>query len=747
MFSLLAPQFLIAGVALLIPLVLHLIQSSRTVRLPFSTIRFLKLAAKRSSRRIKLEHFLLWLLRTLLLAALVLAFAMPMIRTREFRNFLGRAARDIAIVVDASYSMGYKTGGKNVWTEATELAAEIIAGLSEQDRFCLYLARNQVTPVYEQLTGGKERETAGTRLKGIKLGYESSQLAPAVMAAVKTLEQEQRRTEREIHIISDTHALPWERFQKENQGAPAPGAPKTAAAPEPGDRSPPPPAPAGTSANLWDPSLINDRTTCFVTLLGSPAPENATPVDIALEPQLITPDTAPRLTVRLARTGPPQDTTATVFVDDKEVTRRSTLVGDRGELKLMLPPMGNGTHVVRVETPEDSLTADNAFHFLVRARQKLPVLCVGSKEDTFFLRAALAAAVGGVSPIDVKYIQPDRLAEEQLQNFVCIFLCNVLPLPGQDIVSVERYIRTGGLAVIFPGDGAKAADYGVWSCLPGTPNAIAEIPTLERKRLLTWDKPQHPMLVALKEGGAVPALAVKRCLHCSGFNEKAATLISTGAGDPFLVTCPFGRGETFLFTVSANRSWSDFPLSPFFLPILHQLVQYAAGAGAFLPYLWTADALPLQEYLPEATRESVLKDPEGNTVSVRSAMVDGQTVLHAEGLTVPGIYTLSSPQDPTLRPALALNMPRAESNLTPIRPEAIAPLLGLKNLVVTTSRDELLRKLDEFRIGKTLGEQLLWLALLLALAESFYANWLLRRRARLADQLNIEASGKIVRPE
>jgi Aerotolerance regulator N-terminal len=81
MISFLNPLFLVFGAAVLIPLILHMIQSSRTVRLPFSTIRFLKLAEKRSSRRIKMENFLLWLLRTLLIALLVLAFAMPMIRT------------------------------------------------------------------------------------------------------------------------------------------------------------------------------------------------------------------------------------------------------------------------------------------------------------------------------------------------------------------------------------------------------------------------------------------------------------------------------------------------------------------------------------------------------------------------------------------------------------------------------------------------------------------------------------------
>jgi hypothetical protein len=142
---------------------------------------------------------------------------------------------------------------------------------------------------------------------------------------------------------------------------------------------------------------------------------------------------------------------------------------------------------------------DNAFHFLIRTREKLPVLCVGSQEDTFFLNAALTSTVAGGSPIEVRFIRPERLGDEQLSAFVCVFLCNAMPLPGQGIERLEQYVRGGGLAVIFPGDGAKAGEYGVLRCLPGPPATISDLPQADRKRLLTWDKPQHPVVAALKE--------------------------------------------------------------------------------------------------------------------------------------------------------------------------------------------------------------------------------------------------------
>ena len=53
--SFLYPAFLLAGLAAAIPLILHLIQRLRIVRLPFSTIRFLELAKSKAARRTKID--------------------------------------------------------------------------------------------------------------------------------------------------------------------------------------------------------------------------------------------------------------------------------------------------------------------------------------------------------------------------------------------------------------------------------------------------------------------------------------------------------------------------------------------------------------------------------------------------------------------------------------------------------------------------------------------------------------------
>ena len=59
------------------------------------------------------------------------------------------------------------------------------------------------------------------------------------------------------------------------------------------------------------------------------------------------------------------------------------------------------------------------------------------------------------------------------------------------------------------------------------------------------------------------------------------------------------------------------------------------------------------------------------------------------------------------------------------------------------NKEELLKQLKDYRVGQTMGEQFLWLLLILSIAEVFYANRLARATPKLSEQLGIEASGKV----
>ena len=666
---------------------------------------------------------LLWLLRTAIMVLLGMAFAMPMLRSRGL-GFLGDAPRDVAIVIDASYSMGYNTGRETVWDKARETATAIIEGLGENDRFCIFVAREQPEILVAEPIGDKEEGI--NRLTGLSLGNASSQLAPATMAALEALGEAGGRREREIHIITDNQALPWQSFGGSGPGDPAAGGAAV---------------PAGAA---WDADLVDKRTSVFVSVLGVPNPENTAPASIDLQPAVIRPGAGAQIAAGLSTSGRSGATAATLFVNGKQIARRSLdpTSADGSAPMFSLPLLPPGTHSARIETPDDNLPVDNTFHFLVRVEDQLPSLCVGTPQDTLFVRTALqAGASPGSQPPTT--VAPSSLASKSLSEYACVFLCNALPLSGQDLNAIERYVKGGGLLVLFPGLGAPINAYDAWTCLPGKPKGVEEVAWSQRRRILVWDEPQHPLIRPLRQGIGDPAVTVRRRLHWDEFHDKTKRLVSMGAEQPFLLERPFGDGRVVMAAVSADRTWSDFPLSPFYLPLISQCVDYTFGFGSKAPYIWATDSLTITDLLPEAGRGATLIAPDKIPVPVRSAVVEGRTSIVAEDLTAPGIYKLVTSEEPQGTPAIAVNIPRGESDLTPLPTEDIAARLGVPKVQIATDKLGLERAIEEHRVGRTYGEHLLWIALALIVIEFFYANALLRAKPKLSDDLGVDASGKL----
>ena len=103
-----APLLLIGLLAAAIPFALHLLSSVRAPQMVFPTLRFLHLSMEKTARRRKLEHWLLLLVRSLLLGALALAVAEPF--TKGAGGFWADPRIAVAIVIDNSYSMGARAG-------------------------------------------------------------------------------------------------------------------------------------------------------------------------------------------------------------------------------------------------------------------------------------------------------------------------------------------------------------------------------------------------------------------------------------------------------------------------------------------------------------------------------------------------------------------------------------------------------------------------------------------------------------
>ena len=119
--SFLTPLFLLGLAALAVPVLIHLTQKERKSVVQFPSLMFLRKIPYESVQRRRIRDWLLLALRLAAIALIVTAFARPFLRGSSLAAAPG-GARDIVVLLDRSYSMGYADS----WSRAQRAAAQAI---------------------------------------------------------------------------------------------------------------------------------------------------------------------------------------------------------------------------------------------------------------------------------------------------------------------------------------------------------------------------------------------------------------------------------------------------------------------------------------------------------------------------------------------------------------------------------------------------------------------------------------------
>ncbi|MEQ1856024.1 MAG: BatA domain-containing protein [Longimicrobiales bacterium] len=193
MMGALNPLFLLAGLAIAVPIFLHLFHRHETRRFSFPALRYLERTEKEHARQIRLRQLLLLLARVAVLLLLVGAGA------RMIFAGLGGAHPPTAVVIvlDNSMSSGLVLGEQRVLDELKALARESLSGASDEDRFWVIRAGEPWLPA---IAGGVAEARAAVDATEASAGR--GDLTAALERAVELLRTAELE-EREIHLLSD----------------------------------------------------------------------------------------------------------------------------------------------------------------------------------------------------------------------------------------------------------------------------------------------------------------------------------------------------------------------------------------------------------------------------------------------------------------------------------------------------------------------------------------------------------------
>lgn len=184
--SFLAPLFLLGALAVALPVLFHLVRRSSRNRMPFSSLMFLRASPPRLSRRSRLEHWLLLLLRAAALALLAVAFARPFFVREGPPPTPSEGAERLLVLLDTSASMRRE----GLWPAALEKARKALRGAGPLDEVAVYQFGRQFRPVvtfdeWNQAAPSERASLAEQRLAGLRPEWSGTQLGQALMAAAE----------------------------------------------------------------------------------------------------------------------------------------------------------------------------------------------------------------------------------------------------------------------------------------------------------------------------------------------------------------------------------------------------------------------------------------------------------------------------------------------------------------------------------------------------------------------------------
>jgi hypothetical protein len=617
--SFLAPLFFAALAGLAIPVLLHLTQREKKQIVRFPSLMFVRRIPYQSVRRRKIQNWLLLMVRMAALALIILAFARPLLDGGGV-SVSGATARELVILLDTSYSMGF--GDR--WARAQAAARDQIAGVAASDRASVVLFGSGADI---QLRSTSERSRLQATVDSAVPSPSATRFSPALKVAGSIL-AESTLPKREVVIISDFQRGGW----RGEEGAKLPKG--TTLTPVPIQGPADKPNLSVTGVTFARSSFSNQQRVVVTAGVTNRTEQAVRGSSMTLEVAGLTVSTKP--------VAVDPGSSASVIFDPFTVSGRNT----RASVRLS----------------DDALAPDNTFNFVVSPTEPVHIVVVdrGSGASGLYLTRVLS--IGDSPKFDTVSRQADALTDDDLQRSAVVVLNDVevgTPLARR----LARYVEQGG--GLFVATGPRARWPQEVDTLPATIGPPVDRTRGDAARVgaLEYGHPVFEPFRAPRSGdfSSIPIYGYRNVTAAMG----AQVLARFDAGSPAVLERRVGRGRVLLWASTLDVSWSDLPTKPVFLPFVHQAVRHLAGYTEPQPWLTVGQVFNTSTVAARGTAgQRVVLTPSGRRLPLDD---EGSDVLE---LTEQGFYEVRG--DTNQADAIvASNVDPAEADLTPMDPREI----------------------------------------------------------------------------
>ncbi len=644
----LAPAALAGLAALSLPVIIHLLNKFRVREVRWAAMRFLQVAAQKNERRVRMEDLILLILRCLVLALIVFAFARPTFDKVDRADLVAGDPLTVMVLLDQSASMGASDGIETRFAAARDAALAFLEGLPSGSAAGLLLVHDGFASPVARPT----RDLALVRrsVELARLTDRGTDFEPALRAAVEALRNLPGR--REIHLFTDNQLVGWrelERVRELLRGAPE--VQVVISAPSLGD--------GPVTANL---AITNLRLDTAVPIAGQP---------IRVLVEVTNGGAMPVGGVRLALAVNGEPASADAVIND-------LAPGGTRHVPLLVRLPETGFHTLTASLPTDRLAFDNRRTLAVQVAPAREVLVVEARRGPsawqgsgHFLAAALApvdAEAAARHYLNITRVTAAELDASRLSEYAVIFLAGADPIAPAQAAALAAYVREGGGLVVMPGEPTPAE---LFSDAPWPDILPASLSTpLEPARGGVEPAPyNHPLLTLWNDpaAGNLAALRFARVFPLAPFDSpEVQVALRFADGSPAVLERSVGRGRVVLFAAPPVPAWTNLPLHPAFVPLMHRVFAASARGSALRLNLAPGEVFQAPVPIEQLNRDVFVRGPatDARPVAVGSVeLVEARAMLRVRASAQAGRHSVYVGQIERPDFIFAVQTPAEESDL------------------------------------------------------------------------------------
>ncbi|WP_395745503.1 BatA domain-containing protein [Prosthecobacter sp.] len=613
-FSLLNPALLACTALIAVPLLAHLFAKAKPREFPFPSLQWLRQVERKTTRLRKPKDWLLLLLRTLIVAALVAAFLQPLLFSGA-QLTAANARKTIVLVVDRSASMGFVEQGQSRFVRAIAQTEAVLQGAGSQT--LANVIWMDAEPEAEFPDPAVNVEALREALRRAQVTQEAGEVNEAMSSAIDQLGRGEGA--KELYVISDFQSTAWKQ------------------------------------ATLNIPPNVRLFTIPVATTEAS----NAALTSLVVQPERPVSGTEARVLCRVRNfSGAESKTTVQLAFAEVRQTRAVTLPAwGEGVAEFRVPCGAAGLQGITASLPEDAFPADDRRFATVEIRENWRAAIEGAD------LAMWQRALGSFGWLDLKSAAPDpdvRLA------------VHAAPERAAELRAAAEH---GATVICQPGEDWSGSPWmAFWNA--GAKEAALSTEQRNRDKDKPWTmqtvQEEHPLWQVFRSGefGDPAGGSVWKRLNLKLGSEQ--TLLRYTDGVPALAAQRAGKGWLVLWNIELDESLSDRVQQPSFLVLLGELLLHhgEAGGQAALRQFVPPQRVFWQPRQPVAADQVRLQDDAGAEHAFVHDATQSPAVFREREVLPPGNYRWLLDGQPVER--ASVNFPAdAESDLRTLDPASL----------------------------------------------------------------------------